>query len=117
MSTMYCALCRRPVEARRQPGAATIVLGVLTIGLSLLALPFYPKRCPICRSSALHPAPPRGVEDGAAALPQVTQLERRLRLAEEELEAAAAELRRVEEERDFYRQLRSPARPDAKGGS
>jgi hypothetical protein len=42
---MYCALCRRPVEAGRQVGVGSVVLAFLTGGLSLLAIPFYAKRC------------------------------------------------------------------------
>jgi len=38
MATMYCALCQRPVEARRHMGGGTIIVGVISAGLSLIAL-------------------------------------------------------------------------------
>jgi hypothetical protein len=103
MSTMYCALCSRPVDARRHLGIGTIALAVLTAGLSLLAVPFYPKRCSICRSTAVTLSPPAGRD----SLPpsRLEELEQRLRLMEEELEAAGSDIRRLSEERDFYAQL------------
>jgi uncharacterized protein (DUF3084 family) len=44
---------------------------------------------------------------GAAAgsVSRLDELEHRLRLVEEELEAAGGDLQRLKEERDFYRQL------------
>jgi len=113
MATMYCALCRRPVEAKRQIGAGTVALGVITAGLWFLAIPFYPKRCCICRStavSATNPdaeAVPRGASPahGPALETRVAELERRLSLTEGELEAASVTLERLTTEQEFYRQL------------
>ena len=104
---MYCALCSRPVEARRHIGAGTVVLALFTFGASLLAVPFYAKRCSICKSTALSFSPPdaRTGEGGASSVSRLAELERRLRLVEEELEAAGGDLKRLNEERDFYRQL------------
>jgi hypothetical protein len=101
MSTMFCTLCRRPVEARRYIGAGTVIIAVVSAGLSLLAIPFYKKRCAICGSTAL------SANAGVAAIApeHVEDMERRLRFAEGELEATTAELDRVRTERDFYRQL------------
>jgi hypothetical protein len=118
---MYCALCRRPVEARRHVGVGTAVLAVFTAGLSLLAIPFYPKRCPICRTTAVSGAGPDGrtVSDGADT--RVEALERRLSAAQGEVEAAHAEIEHLTEELDFYRQLlpdpRKPGGTAADGSS
>ena len=115
MSTMYCALCRRPVDARRQIGAGTIALAVVTAGVSLLAVPFYPKRCAICRSTAVSHSPPEASVEGESRS-RLDQLEQRLRVVEQELDESGAELRRLREERDFYAKLLSspvtdPGRP------
>jgi hypothetical protein len=106
MATMYCALCRRPVEANRQVGVGTVILAVLTFGMSLLAVPFYRKRCCICRSAAVSVSPPAGAA-GATGDPfaRVADLEKRLSLVEGELETAGVELRQLKAERDFYSQL------------
>lgn len=110
---MYCALCRRPVDAGRRIGVGTIVLAVLTGGLWLLAIPFYEKRCAICRSAAVSATAPDGkIADGTSALAhrqtletRIADLEQRLRLTEGEVEAASIEIERLRAERDFDRQL------------
>lgn len=106
MATMYCALCGRPVEAKRQIGAGTVLLAVITMGVSLLAVPFYRKRCSICRSAAVSLTPLDGATAAAGGpLARLGDLEQRLRLVEEELESTSVELRRLKAERDFYSQL------------
>jgi hypothetical protein len=107
MATMYCALCGRPVEARRQIGAGTVLLAMVSFGLSLLAIPFYPKRCSICKSTAVSATPPGTAlaSGGAAAPARLADIEQRLRLTEGELEATNLELERTRTERDFYREL------------
>lgn len=105
MATMYCALCGRPVEANRQIGLGTVIMAVFTAGLSLLAIPFYPKRCSICRSAAVSDSPPDREFGAKGPHTRVTDLEKRLRLVEEELETAGNELQQLRAERDFYRQL------------
>jgi hypothetical protein len=97
MAAMYCALCQRPVEARRQIGAGTVVFAVLTAGLSLLAIPIYPKRCSICKSTAVTPSAPQ--------LAPVPTHDPRVPKLEQQLEAAESEIDRLRTERDFYRQL------------
>ncbi len=57
MATMYCNLCKRPVEAKRVIGVGTLLLVLLTGGLWLLLIPFYGKRCSICKSDALSKNP------------------------------------------------------------
>jgi hypothetical protein len=114
---MYCVLCRRPVEARRQVGIGTAILAVFTAGLSLLAIPFYARRCSICRSPAVSVRDPDGrVVSGAAE--QAGAIERRLSRAQGELDAANAEIEHLTEELEFYRKLLDePARgPDRPGG-
>jgi hypothetical protein len=104
MATMYCGLCRRPVEARRQVGVGTAILAVFTAGLSLLAIPFYSRRCSICKSPAVSQVGPDGpVGDGQLA--RASALEERLRLAQGDLDAANTEIERLTEELDFYRKL------------
>ena len=51
MATKYCVNCDRVVGAKRIIGAGTIILAVCTGGFWLLAIPFYMKRCPICRGT------------------------------------------------------------------
>jgi hypothetical protein len=102
---MYCGLCRRAVEARRQVGVGTAILAVFTAGLSLLAIPFYPQRCSICKSAAVFTKAPDGEPVANASATRLGALEQRLRVAESELETASAEIDRLTTERDFYRQL------------
>jgi hypothetical protein len=119
MATMYCALCRRPVEARRHVGVGTAILAVFTAGLSLLAIPFYARRCSICRSAAVSMTGPDGRTVGDATAAQVAALERRLLLAQGEVDAANAEIGQLTEELAFYRQLHgdpTPSPDDEPGG-
>ncbi len=118
MPTMYCPLCNRPVEARRQIGVGTVALAVLSWGLWLLAIPFYQKRCSICKSpsvTALHRDEELTTRSRGGPLGEPEQ---RLRLMESELEVAHDAIQRVTTERDFYRQLledpaaRRTERPD-----
>lgn len=106
MPAMYCTLCERQVEGTRQIGAGSIVLAILTAGISLFAVPFYRKRCPICRTAAISLAAPAG--GGAGQNPthaRLQELERRLTATAGELESAHDEITRLREERDFYRNL------------
>ena len=107
MPTMYCALCGRPVEARRQIGVGTVALAVVTAGLSLLAIPFYAKRCSICKSPAVSLTAPGsvGIAGGAAPVARISDLEQRLNRTAADLEAANLENDRLRQERDFYREL------------
>src|SRR5688572_23610645 len=99
MATMYCALCGRPVEANRQIGLGTVILAVFTAGISLLAVPFYPKRCSICKSAAVSVSLPDGAVGATRdPLARVADLEKRVSLVEEELETAGVEVRRLKAE-------------------
>lgn len=102
---MYCALCRRPVEARRDIGVGTVLLAVLSGGLALLAVPFYAKRCSICKSAALSKTADTAAGVGGPPDARIQELEQRLNVTQDELEATTAELDRLRTERDFYRQL------------
>ena len=104
---MYCALCRRPVEARRHIGAGSVLLAFATLGFSVLAIPFYAKRCPICKSTAVSTTVPdtMGGTGGAPQIGKVAELENRLHRTQADLEAANAEVDRLRIEQDFYRQL------------
>lgn len=107
MATMYCALCRRPVEAKRQLGAGTLILAVVTGGAWLITIPFYSKRCSICRTKAVSTTGPGGrrLTSGAASVTRLADLEQRLTVTETELDTARDELDRLRAERDFYREL------------
>jgi len=48
-----CTACQREVAWKRQIGVGTLILAMMTFGLWLLVIPLYPKRCPICRGTAL----------------------------------------------------------------
>ena len=116
-SIMYCALCARPVEAGRQVGVGTIVLAVFTGGLSLIAVPFYKKRCPICKSSAVSESAPDGQharEVGSAAT-QIAELKGRLEEAAGQIEYLGGQLHQAQTERDFYRQLLGDRAPEEQG--
>lgn len=51
MSVRYCVACERKVTPKRYIGVLSIIFAILTIGWSLLLIPFYSKKCPICRGS------------------------------------------------------------------
>ena len=103
MSVVYCALCERPVEASRLIRGRTYLWAFLSAGLSLLAIPFYRKRCPICMGKSLVPIP----AEELARLYRAgrPELENRLVFVEEQMGRISEELDRVEAERDFYRDL------------
>lgn len=88
-------------------GAGTIFFAVMTAGLSLLAVPFYQKRCPICKSAAVSHTAPGGEKVAGSPAPyaRIAELEQRLGHTEAELESANLALDRLRTERDFYRQL------------
>lgn len=108
MATMYCALCHRSVEARRRIGVGTVILAVPSGGVWLLAIPFYAKRCPIRKSTAVSMTIPESAGAGPlSSLPaRIADLEERLTAAEGDLDATNVELERMKTERDFYQQLR-----------
>lgn len=51
MATKYCVNCDRIVEAKRQIGVGTFILAILTGGVWLILIPFYSKRCPMCKGT------------------------------------------------------------------
>lgn len=61
MLQMYCANCGRTMGFKRSLGVGTVIAIVLTGGLWLLAIPFYPRRCINCGTSIgqLRGLPPR----------------------------------------------------------
>ena len=58
MAIKYCDLCERQVEAKRNIGVGTLILVICSAGLWLLAIPFYAKRCAICKSDQVFKGPP-----------------------------------------------------------
>ena len=111
MTIMYCQLCERPVDATRRVGGWTYVWAVLSAGLSLIAVPFYKRRCPICHTKALSKLT---VQD--ELLPRHSssrELKERALSAEEAMHTVSEELDRVRVERDFYRDLRGSRRSES----
>jgi len=51
MSTKYCLNCERVVAAKRVIGVGTYLMTCLSLGMWLVFIPFYSKRCPICKDS------------------------------------------------------------------
>jgi hypothetical protein len=57
MRIAYCQNCGKSTGHKRALGAGTIIGAVITGGASLLALPFYSKRCIACGLNAEEGAP------------------------------------------------------------
>jgi hypothetical protein len=53
MSKRLCMDCKRVVTAKRVIGIGTLLLVIITGGFALSLLPFYRKRCPICKGTDL----------------------------------------------------------------
>jgi hypothetical protein len=53
MSIKYCNLCKRNVEPCRQIGVGTLIAVLITVGAWLFLIPFYSKKCPICKGEQL----------------------------------------------------------------
>ena len=60
-NTRFCLNCERKVRAKAHYGIGTLILAVITAGLWLLVMPFYPARCPICQDSAFEYSPATAV--------------------------------------------------------
>lgn len=48
MEMFKCANCEENRGVKRNIGIGTLIAAILTMGWSLLLIPFYPKRCIIC---------------------------------------------------------------------
>jgi len=68
--TKYCNLCKRYVEPKRKIGVGTLILAFFTFGISLLFIPFYTKRCPICGGTALSNKTVQTIENKANGVKQ-----------------------------------------------
>ncbi len=53
MPIKYCTICKKEVEEKRHIGIGTILLCLITYGIWLLVIPFYKKKCPICKTDNL----------------------------------------------------------------
>ena len=51
MQRYYCENCEQVTGHKRVIGAGTLIAALLTGGLSLAALPWYPLRCVLCGST------------------------------------------------------------------
>jgi len=67
--TKYCVLCERKVQPRRRIGIGTLIIALLSLGLALLLIPFYKKRCPVCGGIAFGLPPAEEVVPLAEAEP------------------------------------------------
>jgi hypothetical protein len=47
----YCLNCKQNIEAKRNIGIGTLILVLCTLGWWLLLIPFYTKRCPLCKGT------------------------------------------------------------------
>jgi hypothetical protein len=48
MEMLYCQNCKKTTGHKRAIGIGTLLGGVATLGVSLIAIPFYPLRCVKC---------------------------------------------------------------------
>ena len=46
----YCPNCKQNVSPKKEVGIGTLILALMTCGISLLVIPFYSKRCPMCKT-------------------------------------------------------------------
>ncbi len=69
MASKYCVNCDRVVEAKRIVGAGSLIMVLCTLGWWILAIPFYSKRCPICKGTSFGEKTIQQVE-AEATLPQ-----------------------------------------------
>lgn len=51
MSTKFCNNCKQYVNTKRKIGTGTLILAFLTFGCSLIFIPMYRKRCPVCQDT------------------------------------------------------------------
>jgi RNA polymerase subunit RPABC4/transcription elongation factor Spt4 len=51
MNIKFCANCNQNVTPKRKIGVGTFILALCTSGISLLFIPAYAKRCPICQGT------------------------------------------------------------------
>ena len=49
MSIKKCVHCDKQIDAKRNIGIGSLILVLVTAGLWILVIPFYKKRCPICK--------------------------------------------------------------------
>jgi len=59
MENSYCPNCKKNTGRKRAFGWGTFFGVLITFGLWILALPFYPKRCIICGNSDSEESPPQ----------------------------------------------------------
>ena len=83
MKTSYCFTCGKETGFQRKLGFGTFFAVLITGGLWLLSLPFYPKRCNICGNDAqlagapvpVTPAPHFDSEKKCPACAEIIKLE------------------------------------------
>lgn len=47
----YCLNCKQMVEPKRNIGIGTFILVLMTAFFWVLLIPFYSKRCPLCKGT------------------------------------------------------------------
>ena len=74
MTTKFCGMCERKVAPERVIGVGTILLALCTAGTTLLLIPFYKKRCPICKGKDLSNPPTCMMSEGIREPSPETQI-------------------------------------------
>lgn len=73
----YCSVCEKNVDAKRNIGIGSLIGIIVTMGFWLIAIPFYGKRCPLCKNSQLEApksdASLRAIRQQNAPQPQIIQ--------------------------------------------
>jgi hypothetical protein len=67
MKFAYCANCQAQRGFKRSLGVGTIIIIIITWGIWLFALPFYPVRCIVCGSPPADKSSIPGYDADAAA--------------------------------------------------
>ena len=80
MEYLFCLNCRKETGHKRALGWDTFWGGVVTLGTSLTAIPFYPKRCIVCgRKSDKEPFYNRPLGESSVPAPMPTSYSEKIK--------------------------------------